>query len=74
MPQFGIFRGTLTDVSDLGIGRVRVSVPQLGISSATGPVVYSCSAPWSLQVGTSVIVAFEGGDTNRLVVLGTVDS
>jgi uncharacterized protein involved in type VI secretion and phage assembly len=75
MPTFGVYRGRLTDISDLGgSGRVRVSVPQLGISAAAAPVAYNCSAAWGMQVGASVIVAFESGDLQRPIVLGQVDS
>jgi len=73
MPTLGVFRGTLTDVTNLSIGKVTVSVPALGLNGITGPVVYSCNAPWLMQVGSSVIVAFEGGDLARPVILGAVD-
>ena len=73
MPNLGVHRGTLIDVTNLNIGRVTVSVPSLGLNSVTGPVVYSCNAPWLMQVGSAVIVAFEGGDVSRPVILGVVD-
>ena len=74
MPYFGVYRGRLTDVTELAsAGRVRVSVPAVGVTGAVAPVVYSCTAAWALQVGGQVIVAFEGGDTQRPVVLGQVD-
>jgi hypothetical protein len=75
MPYFGVYRGRLTDVSELaGAGRVRVSVPAAGVTSAAAPVVYSCLAEWSLQIGAVVVVAFDNGDNSRPIVLGQVDS
>jgi type VI secretion system (T6SS) baseplate-like injector VgrG len=73
VPYFGVYRGTITDVSDLASSRVRISVPTVGVSSATAPVVYSCNAGWLMTVGQTAIVAFENGDTNRPIVLGVVD-
>jgi hypothetical protein len=50
-----------------------VSVPAVGVTGAAAPVVYSCMADWSLQVGAQVIVAFDNGDNSRPIVLGQVD-
>ena len=73
MSAFGIYRGMLTDVSRLGgTGRVKVTVPQLAITSAEAPVAYNCRADWDLSVGCTVIVAFENGDRSHPVVLGQV--
>ena len=74
MPFWGVYRGRLTDVTELAsAGRVRVSVPAVGVTSAAAPVVYSCMADWSLQVGAQVIVAFDNGDNSRPIVLGQFD-
>jgi hypothetical protein len=73
MPMLGVYRGTLIDVTNLSIGKVAVNVPALGLTNIIGPVVYSCNAPWMMQVGSAVIVAFEGGDVARPVILGVVD-
>ena len=75
MPFWGVYRGRLTDVTELAsAGRVRVSVPAVGVTSAVAPVVYSCVADWSLQVNAVVVVAFDNGDNSRPIVLGQVDS
>ena len=75
MPFWGVYRGRLTDVTELSnAGRVRVTVPAAGVTGAPASVVYSCMADWCLPVGAVVIVAFDNGDTSRPIVLGQVDS
>ena len=73
MAYFGVYRGILTDISNLNNSRVTINVPAVGLSSATAPVVYSCNAGWLMNVGQTVIVAFELGDVARPIVLGVVD-
>jgi len=75
MPSFGVYRGRLTDITDLaGAGRVKISIPQLGISSVAAPVAYNCSASWQMTIGATVIVAFENGDVQYPIVIGQIDS
>jgi Type VI secretion system/phage-baseplate injector OB domain len=74
MAMFGVYRGQITDTNDpTGSGRVKVRVPQIGGVNAWAPVCYSCNGGWGITVGSAAIVAFEGGDLNRPVVLGQID-
>jgi Type VI secretion system/phage-baseplate injector OB domain len=74
MALLGVYRGQVVDASDLNTsGRVKVRVPQAAGGTSTAPVCYSCNCAWSIRTGATVIVAFEGGNTNYPVVLGQID-
>jgi uncharacterized protein involved in type VI secretion and phage assembly len=74
MPNYGMHRGRVVDATELSSnGRVRVQVPSLGLSSSAAPVAYTSSCAWGIQVGAVVLVAFEGGDISRPVVVGQID-
>ena len=74
MQYYGVYRGTVSDTSDpAGIGRVMVSVPALGLEAwALAALPPAADSSAKFQVGASVVVAFEGGDAARPVVLGQV--
>jgi hypothetical protein len=64
----------LTDTSQLiAASRVKLSLPQLAMNNVTAPCVYNCNAPWMMQVGQQVIVAFEAGSVDHPIVLGAID-
>jgi hypothetical protein len=71
---YGVYRGFVTDGSQLDSGgRVRVTVPAIGGASApVAPVCSTCNCAWGIQTGDEVVVAFEGGDPARPVVLGMI--
>ena len=73
MPYFGVYRGKITDISDLANCRVGITVPTVGVPSAIAPVAYSCNAGWLMMVGQTAIVAFENGDARFPIVLGVID-
>jgi hypothetical protein len=70
----GIYRGVVADSNDpMGIGRVVVSLPTLGVDAWAPVILPPVGGPSAkFQVGATVIVAFEQGDVARPVVLGRV--
>jgi len=72
MEYYGVYRAVVLDTSDpTHVGRVLVSVPTLGLevwALVVLPPTAGSSA--SFKVGANVVVAFEGGDSSRPVVLG----
>lgn len=67
MALFGVYRGTVLDDTDPQVtGRVKVNV-----EGRQGWALVTVTGP-KLQVGTTVIVAFEHGDPDMPVVLGRV--
>lgn len=66
MALYGVYRGVILDSSDPQVsGRVKVSVEG---RQAWAPTITDSN----IQVGATVIVAFEQGDPARPVVLGRV--
>jgi len=74
VPAIGVYRGVVTsNVDPQKTGRVQVQVPALGVSSTWAVVCSSGGAGRaSYPIGSSVIVAFEGGDSSWPVVLGRI--
>jgi hypothetical protein len=67
MAWYGVYRGVILDSSDpMRSGRVMVNVEG---RQAWAPVVQTSA---KIQVGASVIVAFEHGDPAYPIVLGRV--
>jgi len=67
MAFYGVYRGIVLDNVDPGAsGRVRVSV-----EGRDGWALVTLSSP-RIEVGSTVIVAFEHGDPSYPVVLGRV--
>jgi Type VI secretion system/phage-baseplate injector OB domain len=67
MALFGVYRGTVVNNNDPQVsGRVQVNV-----EGRTNWALATISSP-ALQIGASVIVAFEHGDANFPVILGQV--
>ena len=74
MAYFGVYFGVVTDSSDpQRSGRVQIRLPWLG-STAWAPVASPAGAITTnkIQIGATVVVAFERGDPSRPVVLGRV--
>jgi hypothetical protein len=73
---YGVHRGFVVDASQLGTGgRVQVTVPAVGgMTAPVAPVCSTCNCAWSVEAGDEVIVAFEGGDPARPIVLGVIQS
>jgi len=73
MNLYGLYRGTVVANNDpAGRGRVMVSSPDAGIESAVwAPVCLPAGGNVSsLQVGATVVIAFEAGDIDYPIVLG----
>ena len=75
----GVLRGIVTDNRDpRGLGRVRVSVPELdaaalGWAPVAVPMAGDRRGTYLLpEVGDAVLVAFEGGDARRPYVVGAL--
>ena len=75
----GVLRGIVTDNRDpRGLGRVRVSVPELDAAArAWAPVAVAMAGDrrgtyFLPEVGDAVLVAFEGGDARRPYVVGAL--
>ncbi|UPY35908.1 phage baseplate assembly protein V [Sediminicoccus sp. KRV36] len=71
---FGVYRGRIVNTQDpTASGRVQVTVPAIAAVNAlwapvAGPFAPVRAAP---QIGATVWVAFEAGDKDHPVVLGT---
>ena len=64
---FGVYIGQAVGGGDPDRqGRIRVNVPSLAVSGSWAPV---CNSSGSRAMG-DVVVAFEGGDPARPIVLG----
>src|SRR5262245_47914404 len=76
MAQFGVYYGIVSNTADPeASGRVQIQTPT--VMAATGQWAPVCTAVGAspnaaLPIGSTVLVAFEGGDVSRPVVLGTV--
>jgi hypothetical protein len=70
----GLVRAVVTDVNDPSGGdRVRVSFPGMGTTTQTWAFqCRSCTCQSSIQVGSTVWVAFENGSQGSPVVLGAI--
>ena len=74
----GVHRAVVTDVRDAeGLGRVEVHVPEVAREPSWAPVATLMAGDgrgtWFVpDVGDEVLVAFEGGDPRRPVVLGSM--
>ncbi len=75
--RLGLVRAEVIDITDLTMqGRVQVSIHSLGIepwATVCAPFAGDGYGLWCMpQVGDTVMVAFEGGDTTQPVVVGSV--
>lgn len=75
--RLGLVRGEVTDILDLTMqGRVQVKLPTLGIepwATVCAPFAGDGYGMWCMpQVGDTVMVAFEHGDPDWPVVVGSV--
>ena len=70
----GVYRGRITNAEDPSAGgRVQVTIPAVaGSTSLWAPVCMAFGAVGGApRIGATVWVAFEGGEADRPVVLGT---
>jgi uncharacterized protein involved in type VI secretion and phage assembly len=74
----GVYRAMVTDVRDKeGLGRVQVTVPEVATKPLWAPVSTLMAGDhrgtWFVpDVGDEVLVAFQGGDASRPIVLGSL--
>ena len=67
----GVYIGTVMSSADpTRGGRLQVQVPSAGMPLAWAPVCMSGAGVQAGQIGSKVVVAFEGGDPSRPIVLG----
>jgi len=73
---YGVYFGTVASNYDPKSSRVQINLPMMGSSAIWALVTSPLSSPPSgnIQIGAKVVVAFEGGDMARPVVLGRVGS
>lgn len=75
MTLYGVYIGTVVSSSDpQNSQRVQIKLPMIGLSAVWAPVASPVGAPLpgNLRIGANVVVAFEGGDPTRPVVLGRI--
>ena len=72
MAFYGVYRGVVTDNNDPhGFGRLRVKLPIMASDSWAMVALPAVTGPSAkIQIGATVVVAFEGGDPDYPVVLG----
>ena len=69
----GVYVGVVADNTDpMNSGRAKVQVPAAGITATWAPVCTSGAGRPLIPVGSRVVVAFEGGDPSRPIVLGKI--